>query len=85
MQLKAEAYPLPQPQSEILKRVDGKTTVIGLIQSSFVPQPQFDRALAALIEAGLIRDTSALPPRSRPAETQGIVTEENDLDFTHLT
>lgn len=83
MQLKAEAYPLPQPQSEILKRVDGKTTVTGLIQSSFVPQPQFDRALAALVEAGLIRDTSALPPRSGPAE-RPVVTEENDLDFTHL-
>jgi hypothetical protein len=84
MQLKAQAYPLPQSQSEILKRVDGKTTVTGLIQSSFVPQPQFDRALAALLKAGLIRETSALSPRSGPAEARGVVTEENDLDFTHL-
>jgi hypothetical protein len=83
MQLKADAYPLPQPQTEILKRVDGKTTITGLIQRSFVPQPQFDRALAALVEAGLIRDTSALPPSSGSVET-AVVTEENDLDFTHL-
>jgi len=84
MQLKVEAYQLPQPQAEILKRVDGKTTVTGLIQSSFVPQPQFDHALAALVAAGLVRDTSAVPARSWPAEPPGVGREENDLDFTHL-
>jgi hypothetical protein len=84
MQLKVKAYPLPEDQYQILRLVDGRTTATDLMRGTLVPQPQFDGALAALLQAGLIRDASALPERSGAAKFHAVAPEEIDLDFTHL-